>query len=100
MQNFGKIKEKYNQLLSEGLKSNNKNKSLFKRYIKTLKENNALKTQFLVYSNIENKVEPNEFRANQYLKENIDLLHKFDLTKLQELNLKLAESVSLDESFS
>jgi hypothetical protein len=100
MQNFGKIKEKYNQLLSEGLKSDNKNKNLFKKYIKTLKENDALKTQFLIYSNIENKVEPNEFRANQYLKENIDLLHKFDLKKLQELNLTLAESISLDESFS
>ena len=87
MQNFGKIKNKFNELMVEGIVSNKEeNKNLFKDYVKTIKENEVLKTQFLVYDNIENKIEENELKANLFLQENIALLGKFskneNITKL------------------
>lgn len=101
MQNFGKIKNAFNGILVESFVGDNTaNKNLFKTYIKTIKENEALKTQFLVYNNIENKIEENEFKANLFLQENIALLNKFSKKDLLEANAKLAKSISIeDESY-
>ena len=53
MQNFGKIKNAFNELLAEGLSTNNpESKRIFKKYIKAINENEILRTQFLVYNNI------------------------------------------------
>lgn len=94
MQNFGKITNAFNGVLAEGLVTKDANsKQMFKKYIKTIKENEALKTQFLVYNNIENKVETNEFKANLFLQENIALLNKFSKEDLMEANKKLAEPI-------
>ena len=58
MQNFGKIKNAFNELLAEGLSTNNpESKRIFKKYIKTIKENEIIKTQFLLVSNSEDKIE-------------------------------------------
>ena len=55
VQNFGKIKNAYNEILVESVVAKNKDKKdLFKSYVKTIKENEALKNQFLVYNIIEN----------------------------------------------
>ncbi len=90
MQNFGKIKNKFNELMVEGIVSNKEeNKNLFKNYVKTIKENEILKTQFLVYDNIENKIEENELKANLFLQENIALLEKFSKKDIMEANSKL-----------
>ena len=79
MQNFGKIKNAFNELLAEGLSSKNpESKLLFKKYIKAIKENEILKTQFLVISNIENKVETNREKATEFVKENLALFSKFN----------------------
>lgn len=100
MKNFGKIKNAFNELLAEGVVSNNKsNKQLFKKYIKTIKENEVLKTQFLVYDNIENKIEENEFKANLFLQENIALFNKYTKEEIIEANNKLAEPI-LSEQIS
>jgi hypothetical protein len=49
MQNFGNIKNIFNNLLAEGLtKKDVKSKKLFQKYIKTIKESEVLKTQFLI----------------------------------------------------
>lgn len=94
MQNFGKIKNKFNELMVEGMVSNKEeNKNLFKNYVKTIKENEILKTQFLVYDNIENKIEENELKANLFLQENIALLNKFSKKDIMEANLKLADPI-------
>ena len=54
MQNFGKIKNAFSEILAEGIASNDvAKKKLFKQYVKTLRESDILKTQFLVYENIE-----------------------------------------------
>jgi hypothetical protein len=95
MQNFGKIKNSFNELLVEGIaKKKDSNKELFKKYVKTLKENKALKTQFLVFNNIENKVEPNELKASLFLEENINLVKKFNKKDLLEANKKLASIIN------
>jgi len=94
MQNFGKITNTFNGILVEGLFSiDTKNKQTFKKYIKTIKENESLKTQFMIYNNIENKVETNEFKANLFLQENIALLNKFSKRELLEANLLLAKPI-------
>lgn len=101
MQNFGKITNAFNGVLVEGLVTEDTNsKQMFKKYIKTIKENEALKTQFLVYNNIENKVETNEFKANLFLQENIALLNKFSRKELLEANEKLAKPVLTESETS
>ena len=68
MQNFGNIKNIFNNLLAEGLtKKDVKSKKLFQKYIKTIKESEVLKTQFLIYENIENKVDSDVASANLFV---------------------------------
>lgn len=98
MQNFGKIKNAFNGILVESFVGGDKsNKNIFKTYIKTIRENEALKTQFLVYNNIENKIEENEFKANLFLQENISLLNKFSKKEILEANKKLANQISFEK---
>jgi hypothetical protein len=95
MQNFGKIKNAFSEILAEGIASNDvAKKKLFKKYIKALKESNILKTQFLVYENIENVIENDQFSANLIVSENISLLNKFNKKNILSENEKL---ISLSE---
>ena len=88
--NFGHIKSVYNTLLSESVMSEDKSKKeLFKNYVKSLKENEILKTQFLVYTNIEQKVEKDINKAGMFVKENIDLFSKYSKKDIFEANSKL-----------
>jgi hypothetical protein len=90
MQNFGKIKNVFNNLLIEGIvKKDDNSKKLFKKYMKSIKESEILKTQFLVYSNIENKVDTDSFSANVFVSENIKLLEKYSTSDILKENLKL-----------
>jgi len=96
MKNFGKIKNIFNELVSEGIATKDvKSIDLFKKYVKTVKENEILKTQFLVISNIENKVESNREKATEFVKENIALFSYFDKKRMIELNNYLAEFITL-----
>tara|TARA_R110000782_G_scaffold83335_2_gene163341 strand:+ start:6329 stop:7117 length:789 start_codon:yes stop_codon:yes gene_type:complete len=90
MQNFGKIKNGFNDLLVEGIITKDRtNKDLFGTYIKTIKESEILRTQFMVYNNIENKVESDSFSANLFLSENLRLLEKFKIGDIINENKKL-----------
>ncbi len=90
MQNFGKIKNSFNCLVSESISNKNEDyKNLFKKYIQTIKENKVLKTQFLVISNLENKIESDREKAIQFVKENIDLITSFNKKEILEANEKL-----------
>lgn len=96
--NFGYIKELYNNILSESVMSKNKDgKNLFKNYVRTLKENEILKTQFLVYSNIENKVEKDVAKASMFVKENIELFSKYSKKDIFEANKKLVLDLVFEE---
>ena len=87
MHNFGKIKQIYNNLLSESIVSKNKDtRKVFSKYLRTIRENKALRTQFLVYNNIENKVGDNEFKINEFIKANLSLMESFDKNELKKLN--------------
>jgi hypothetical protein len=90
MQNFGKIKNGFNELLIKGIgKKDDASKKLFKQYIKTIKESEVLRTEFLVYHNIENKVDNDSFSANLFITENIKLLDKYDKALILKENQKL-----------
>jgi hypothetical protein len=99
VKNFGQIKECFNDILIEGIvtKSTDKNK-LFKKYVSLVNENKILKTQFLVYNNIENKVEPDVYKATQFVNESIALLSKYKKKDIMEANKKLVECLSSFES--
>jgi len=90
MQNFGKIKNAFNGILAEGVVTKNEaNKLLFKKYIQTIKESKILRTQFLVYNNIENKLESDSMSANVFVSENLKLLEKFKVSDIINENKKL-----------
>ena len=96
MQNFGKIKNAFNDLVAEGhMTKDVESKNLFKKYIKAVNENKIIKTQFLVISNIENKVENNREKATQFVKENIELFTSFDKKKIVEANENLYSFIGL-----
>jgi len=92
MQNFGKIKNIFNTLLVEAIATKDVNKKkLFKEYVKTIKNNEILRAQFLVYNNIEKKVETNEHKATEFVKANIDVLRKYTTEQILEANKLLAK---------
>jgi len=98
IKNFGTIKSVYNHLLSESLidKSTDK-KKLFKHYVDTINESKILRTLFEVYTNLENKVEPDFNKATLYVNESIALLNKYSKKDIYEANKKLAEKVSFEQ---
>jgi len=92
MENFGLIKNKFNSILVEGISTkNDKYKKLFKKYIKTIKESEILKTQFFVYDNIEKNNDKNTLSANISVLENIRLMDKFNKNDILKENKKLID---------
>jgi hypothetical protein len=92
MKNFGKIKNVFNTMLSESMASKNVEKrDTFKKYLKMLKENEILKTQFKIYNSIESMIEENQFKAGEKIKMNIDLLESYTRKEIIEANNKLFE---------
>lgn len=99
MNNFGEIKFKYNALLAEAISKNSSDEKVaFKKYIKTIKENKALKTQFDIYYNIENKVEVDGWRALNYVNECISIVSDSMKKEIKKLNSKLNESTLIKNS--
>jgi len=92
--NFGTIKNVFNNILSEGvIEKDDSRKELFKEYVKAIKKNKILRTQFLVYTNIENKVETDVVKATQFVKENIDLFSKISKKNILEANSQLVHKL-------
>lgn len=99
MQNFGKIKNVFNSVLVEGIVTKNDSaKVLFKRYIKAIKESEILKTQFLVYNNIETKYENDAILASIFVSENIKLLEKYNPKDILTENKKLVDMLGSFQS--
>jgi len=98
VQNFGKIKNAYNEILVESVVTKDKDKKdLFKSYLKTIKENESLKNQFLVYNVIENKVEINESKAKSFVDECINIISKYNTNDILKANNKLAENIVFEK---
>ncbi len=90
MQNFGKIKNAFNDIFAESIADKNVEKrKVVKRFIKAISESKILKTQFLIYNNIESRVDENQFSANLFITENINLLSKFKTEEILAENTKL-----------
>lgn len=97
--NFGEIKYTYNSLLAESISNNiSDGKVAFKKYIKTIKENAILKTQFDIYYNLENKIESDAWRAYSYVNECLSLMDSFSKKEIKEINNKLNESDFIKKS--
>ena len=100
VQNFGKIKNAYNEILVESVVAKNKDKKdLFKSYVKTIKENEALKNQFLVYNIIENKVEINESKAKAFVDECMNIISKYNTNDILKANNKLVENILFEKDY-
>lgn len=97
MRNFGRIKNIFNDIFIESvLRKDKKKRDIFKKYINAIKENKILRAQYSLYTNIENKVESNEFRASEYIKENISLMSVYSIKEIESANamlLKLAGKI-------
>ena len=90
MDNFGVIKNTFNNILSESIiKKEDSGKQLFRKYINILKEEEELKTQYFIYKNLEYKKFEDESDAKFYIKENIELLKNLDKKKITRGNKKL-----------
>tara|TARA_R110002050_G_scaffold79261_11_gene169395 strand:- start:2238 stop:3029 length:792 start_codon:yes stop_codon:yes gene_type:complete len=100
MKNFGKIKNSFNILLSESITlKKNEGKTLFKGYVKQIKENKILSTQFLIYKNIEDMVEENETKIIELIKENISLMDKYSTKEIEKANNSLFEGYLSGKEF-
>jgi len=92
MQNFGKINETFKNILVDSIiTKDKKGKSVFKAYVKALKENKILKTQYSVYQKLENKVNVanEEERSAIFVEECISMLQKLGRDNIVETNNKL-----------
>jgi len=98
VQNFGKIKNAYNEVLVESVVTKDKDKKgLFKKYVKSIKENEILKNQFLVYNLIENKIETNESKATLFVEECLNILTKYNQKDILNANKKLVENIMFEK---
>ena len=92
--NFGQLKTLYNGVLAESISTGDKKrKGIFKDYIKALKENESLKTQFYIFNNIENKIESDKDKAIEFVKENISLMDKFSKKEITNSYPRLVKSI-------
>lgn len=97
MHNFGKIKNAFNNFLAEGIvKKDKKARDLFKKYLKTIKESKFLKTEFLVYNNLENKIDKDLHSVGLFVNENIKLLESFSREDITTEHKKLIDILKLN----
>ena len=106
MNNFGNIKDTFKNLVIESvIKKNDKGKKLFSKFLKTIKENETLKNQYLIYSNLQSTKFDDSVQAREFVKENISLLKKLNkehITKGNDFFLKLLkgnEIIKENDSF-
>lgn len=94
MENFGKLKNAFNNILSESIVDKDKNKKkIFKQYVKALNESSILKKQFDVYFRIENIIESNQFKASEKIKKIVESLKSFNKSEIIEANAKLSSII-------
>ena len=90
MKNFGNIKDTFNSILSESIiKKDKSGKKLFSDYLKILRENKSLRSQYLIFKNLEFKKFENSGDAHNYIKENISLLKELNKKELEKGNNRL-----------
>lgn len=79
MENFGNIKDTFNNLIIESVITKDKRgKQLFSKYIKLIKEDKNLNDQYFIYKNLQNTKFNDEQEAKDFIKENVELLKSID----------------------
>lgn len=92
MQNFGQIHETFKDVLANSIADDNiKHKKIFKSYLKALKENKTLRTQFNIYDILENKIVEDSESSKMLVEECISVLKSLDAKKVNELNNSLVK---------
>ena len=93
--NFGTIKNIYAKFLIDSYinESKSENKKKYKEFIKNISESPILRTQFIVYKNIENGYFESEVSAVEYLRENISLFNSFKKKDIIKENEKLSRNI-------
>ena len=87
MSNFGNIKDTFKNLVIEStIRKDNKGKKLFSKFLKTIKENQTLKDQYLIYSNLQNTKLDDGVEARGFVKENIELLKTLNESHIKKGN--------------
>lgn len=90
MHNFGKIKHTIFEAAIDGIvDKDKKKKALLKKFVSMVKESKILRTEAKIYYNLETKANENEYLATEYIKENVALLQKYNLTDIVRENKKL-----------
>ena len=85
MKNFGNIKDTFNSILAESIiKKDEKGKKIFNKYLKILKENDDLRSQYLIYKNLTTKSFTDNNEATEYIKENISLLKELNKKEIKK----------------
>lgn len=92
MQNFGKIKNTFYNILIEAIVNKDKEKkAIFSQYINAIKSSKILTTEFLIYTNLEGKSEVNEMKALEFVKLNHECLNGFNRNDILAENEKLVK---------
>jgi hypothetical protein len=100
MKNFGKIKESLNNILAESIiKTNDEGKDIFKKYMKMLKENEILKSQYIIYDNLEKQNFSDSSEALEYVKESIDVLKSYSKEDILKSNNELTKLIVKESKF-
>lgn len=87
--NFKSIKDLSTKLFYNSLYENNE--FSYKDFIKDVKSSPALRTQYLVYTNIENNKFDDRETAAYFLKDNFDLFKQFSKKEITEANKVIAD---------
>jgi hypothetical protein len=90
MINFGKIYNGFNELMLESFISKDTNKKdIFNKYLKSVKSDKVLKTQYSIYNSISEKYETNDIKIGEFIKETLSLMDKYSIKDIKESEAKL-----------
>ena len=100
MENFGNINNAFSEVfISAILKKDNNGKRKYQKYLNTIKESDILRTQYLVYNNIETKFGLDDSDISEYIKENINLLKTLNVKEIKAVNDKLIKLLGEDVKY-
>lgn len=90
MKNFGLIKTIFNNIMVDGIvEKNDSKKKLYVEFVKKVKKNKILRSQFEVFNILEETNGLDESMRNEFIKESINLLSEFDRDKIVLENVAL-----------
>lgn len=96
--NFGAIRDTVYRLSAKELISESKEDKSLKKFVKSLKNEPALRVQYMVFENLQKGHFESERLAERYINENMKLVKNLDWNNLLEINRTVRKEI-LDEHF-